>query len=374
MSNQMFKTAAEKEAAVQDLFLKTAAASGMDIDRVPDADVVGLYQAFDFYEKSASEQGVNLWQYPVDGIAVGFSEFLGKLAGDEGDEKKEEEEKKKKKEEEKKAALYLHKLAEEQVSAEQFVRDAETFGKIAAHSYVAEIKKMANDPAAAAAAAADPSLLRKAAPYIAGGLGAAALTAGGAYGLHKLLQARRARAAEAAAAAGAAPAEPMLMDPSMAGGAPDGMDPAMMGKAANEQPPAPAAAAAAKDVASNMDKAKGVAKAVGKGGLALGGAYGLYRAGKWGLGKIRDKREAPAPEHGGEEKAAFDRQAAEEAFAFLVEGGVEPKVASYRLTEALQSDIGNPSSDNVKTAALQNPGEALAVRAAELISLADFEF
>lgn len=388
MSDYMFKTAAEKEAAVQDLFLKTAAVSGIDLDQVDDQSAVSLYQAFDYYEKTAAQQGVNLWSYPLEGIATGFDQFLSKIAGSDEEEKKKEEEKKE--EEKKAAAYYLSKIAAEQQTAEQFVQDAEMFGKIAAHSYVAQVKKLANDPAAVAAEAVDPGFLQRAGQVAreygptAAGVAAGLTAAGtGAYALHRYLQNRRAAAAAATPVAAAPEAMPMAMDPAAAAGMPDG---GVMKAAADfkpKSPPPPSSYQKARDAVSGaLYNAKvdpvGAARSVGKGALVLGATGAAIYGGKKGIDAIKkyihDKRQGPPPEQGGAEKAAFDRLAADAAFDFLVENGIHPKVASDRLVEALQKDIGNPSTDNVKMAAIQDPNLALSTRAGELLTLADFEF
>ncbi len=112
-----------EKAAQMDLFAKMAAANNIDVSKLTDAQIEQLYN--DTFSKQA--------ELPPQFAAHVKGKEDGKGDGDK-DEKKDLEEKAKKEHEEKKAAS--EKIAE-----------AETLGRVMAHSFVAEMKKIAADAA-----------------------------------------------------------------------------------------------------------------------------------------------------------------------------------------------------------------------------------
>jgi hypothetical protein len=91
--------------------------------------------------------------------------------------------------------------------------------------------------------------------------------------------------------------------------------------------------------------------------------------------KLVDTHNEGPKEEGGAAKAAFDRLAAQEAYAYAVSNGMNEKNASERIGAALAHAISMPTTDNVKTAAAQDDfSSALAIRAGELLELAGYSF
>jgi len=359
---QMFGTdkiaaAAQENLEVsKDNFIKVASALQMNLPALGEEGTGALFYAWQEYEKQASDQGIDLGQYSLPGVAQGFSNWYNEQTGSTKEAEQAQQISM--------AESFISKIAAETTVAEDALKIASFIGRAAAHAQMAEMAKLAEgtptmrDPKGGYSPAENTA---RALGYNAPTGGVSPRSTGARAGGGSP---ERAGTPAAAAPGGEAKVKPL----------------SQQGKGwtvgdTDKVPSARGRADALKDRVDSLgkdvaEKAKKLWGHEHRNKALIGaGTAAALTLGAVAAKKIHDKYK----ENGGEEKKAFDKTAGELALYTLVEAGFDVKEAAERLNHALAASFYEPVSDDVKVASAEGGEMAVQARAIELMELAGYE-
>lgn len=341
------KIASEQDPTTENFF-KVASVLNIDLEKTASEDANGLFHAWALYEKTASENGIDLSQFSLQQVAGDFSKWASThIYGNGGTDPTVEQ-----------AVNYVSKLAAETESYENIVKIGTDIGAVAAHAYLATLnQKLAADDAKQPGNS--PAGFR-------GQLGGSAIDG-----------------EKSPDQVGRAGGRGYMVEPGNE--AAHGKGTTSHGhRVGDHVPPSETRWTRTKRTADAYKmKAENAARKAMYGarhtfldkenpnrnrnlGIAAGGVAGLAAAGYAGK-KIYDRHKDNS------EKRAFDELAARHALRELTEAGFDTKEAADRLFLALQQEALAPVSDSVKIASAEDPQLALLTRAYELMETAGYE-